>query len=139
MFCVKRYVLFYVKHFLRNILFYVKLFTYLLYKNGFAIFFVHVFVSFLFRGSCVVLSLLYRSSIDLLSIVYRMSIVSRSFLDRISNFCAHLHKNINIETINEKNKELIQEILPLYVKYNVTFKHIKAHTSKKKRKHTYKA
>lgn len=30
-----------------------------------------------------------------------------------------------------KNKELIQEILPLYVKYNVTFKHIKAHTSKK--------
>lgn len=30
-----------------------------------------------------------------------------------------------------KNKELIQEILPLYVKHNVTFKHIRAHTSKK--------
>lgn len=30
-----------------------------------------------------------------------------------------------------KNKELIQEIQPLSVKHNVTFKHIKAHTSKK--------
>ena len=30
-----------------------------------------------------------------------------------------------------KNKELIQEIQPLSVKHNVSFKHIKAHTSKK--------
>ena len=30
-----------------------------------------------------------------------------------------------------KNKELIQEIHPLFVKHNVTFQHIKAHTSKK--------
>ena len=30
-----------------------------------------------------------------------------------------------------KNKELIQEIHPLSVKHNVTFQHIKAHTSKK--------
>jgi ribonuclease HI len=30
-----------------------------------------------------------------------------------------------------KNKELIQEIQPLTVKHNVSFKHIKAHTSKK--------
>lgn len=30
-----------------------------------------------------------------------------------------------------KNKELIQEIHPLYVKHNVKFQHIKAHTSKK--------